>query len=88
MISLMEGFLPYIRIPMRKILAPNQAKKKVNSKLMAMERNTWDKGGMATLILINIKVGVNKGKREAAITRGVLGFWVTMIPIMKGMISK
>ena len=80
--------MPYIRIPIRKILAPNQAKNSVNRRLITIEIIIWEKDGTATQMRINIRVGVKRGKREAAITKGVLGFWVTIMPIIKGIISR
>ena len=53
-----------------------------------IERNIWRKAGTATLILMNINVGVKKGNKEVITTRGVLGFCVTRSPIIKGTKSK
>jgi hypothetical protein len=88
MISFIDGFLPYIRIPTRKILAPSQARNMVNRILSTMDRAICANGGTATLILMNINVGVNNGNNEAAKTSGMLGFWVTTIPIIKGINSR
>ena len=73
-ISLREGFFPYIKIPVLKIFAPSHAKNNINIELDKIEHAIWKKEGIAILILINIRVGVKRGKNEASTTIDVFGF--------------
>ncbi len=61
-------------MPTLKIFAPSQAKNIVNKTLTAIDAIISKKDGTATLILINISVGVNNGNNEVITTNGVLGF--------------
>ena len=71
--SFMVGFLPYISIPTRKILAANHTKKQVNAIMIDIDSHTCQAGGLKGNRTI-MTLGAMKGMKEVMREMLVFGF--------------
>ena len=71
--SFILGFLPYISIPTRKILAANQTKKQVKAIMIDIDSQTCQAGGLKGSRTI-MTLGAMKGMKEVTREILVLGF--------------